>query len=217
MSVNLARTERLALADLLDKIGADEPTLCQGWDTGDLLAHLLVRDRRLDASAGMFVKPLAGHLATVSRSYRERPWAEQLTLLRSGPPFWNPMGWGPLDELTNGSEFFIHHEDARRGAPGWEPRLLDDETTATLTAMISSPALRMMTRGLPRPVSATLPDGRTVELKKPASDTDRSGMVTVAGEPGEILLWVSGRDACQVEVTGDDADVAAVTASRRSL
>lgn len=213
MRANLARTERSALADLLDKLGPNEPTLCEGWDTGDLMAHLLVRDRRPDASAGMFVKPLAGHLKSVAAQYAARPWAEQLVLLRSGPPPWNPMGWGRLDELTNGSEFFIHHEDARRGQPGWEPRVLDPGTEAALTALVASPALRMMTRVLPRPVTARLPGGRTVALKKPADDRP-SGAVTVSGDPGEILLWASGRDACRVELDGDQDDVAAVVSAR---
>ncbi|WP_037362695.1 TIGR03085 family metal-binding protein [Nakamurella lactea] len=218
MTANLARTERQALADLFDKLGPDVPTLCEGWDTGDLLAHLLVRERRIDASAGMFVKPLAGHLKSVTGQYRDRPWADQVALLRSGPPPWNPMGWGKLDELTNGSEFFIHHEDARRGVDGWEPRLLDDDVVAALTALVESSMMRMMVRRLPAGLTAQLPDGRSVVLKKPSgSDGTAASVVTVAGDPGEIVLWVAGRDACRVQLNGDESAVAAVVAARGGL
>lgn len=58
--MTLARSERSALADLLEQVGPAQPTLCAGWDTEDLLAHLLVRERRPDAAAGMLIIPLAG-------------------------------------------------------------------------------------------------------------------------------------------------------------
>src|SRR5690349_11008507 len=50
---NFARTERAALCDLLVTVGPDAPTLCEGWTTRDLAAHLAVRDRRPDAAAGI--------------------------------------------------------------------------------------------------------------------------------------------------------------------
>ena len=40
------------------------------------------------------------------------------------------------------------------------------------------------------------------------------GLVTVEGEPGEILLHASGRDAARVELHGEPADVAALKARR---
>ena len=41
-----AFAERLALADLMAEVGPDAPTLCGGWTTRDLAAHLLLRERR---------------------------------------------------------------------------------------------------------------------------------------------------------------------------
>src|SRR5690606_24047731 len=38
-----ARAERHALADLLMAVGPDAPTLCAGWTTAHLAAHLVVR------------------------------------------------------------------------------------------------------------------------------------------------------------------------------
>src|ERR1700731_945378 len=51
--VSYSREERLALCALLDKTGPDAPTLCEGWTTGDLAAHLVLRERRPDAAAGV--------------------------------------------------------------------------------------------------------------------------------------------------------------------
>ncbi len=57
--------ERAALCDTLDKYGPDAPTLCVGWTTLDLAAHLVAREARSDAALGLVVPPLAGHLQNV--------------------------------------------------------------------------------------------------------------------------------------------------------
>ena len=41
--VSYASDERAALCILLDKTGPDAPTLCEGWRTSDLAAHLVLR------------------------------------------------------------------------------------------------------------------------------------------------------------------------------
>src|ERR1700743_2358756 len=58
--VTYARDERLALCALLDRTGPDAPTLCEGWRTGDLAAHLVLREHRPDAAVGIMGGPLAG-------------------------------------------------------------------------------------------------------------------------------------------------------------
>ncbi len=40
---DFAPIERAALADLMAELGPDAPTLCEGWTTRDLAAHLVVR------------------------------------------------------------------------------------------------------------------------------------------------------------------------------
>ena len=49
---SLAARERARLADLLDEVGPDAPTCCEGWTTAHLAAHLVVRDGRPDALPG---------------------------------------------------------------------------------------------------------------------------------------------------------------------
>ena len=217
--MTLAQTERASLADLLAELGPDQPTLCEGWDTGDLLAHLLVRERRIDGAVGIVAKPLAGWTAHVSAGYKKRPWADQIQLLRSGPPVFSPLGWGSLDEKANGMEMFIHHEDARRGQPDWQPRVLDEATREALIPMISSP---LVVRGLKKvgvPLTARLtdePGQRDMPIVMvPSADLDIVGApqgVIAHGGVAEILLWLSGRSEVRIEFEGDPASVSAVRA-----
>ncbi len=70
--MSYSREERLALCGLLEKTGPDAPTLCEGWNTGDLAAHLVLRERRPDAAAGILGGPLAGYTTRVQNRIRER-------------------------------------------------------------------------------------------------------------------------------------------------
>ena len=58
----VAATERNALADLFLERGPDEPTLCGDWTTNDLLAHLVIRERRPDV-AGRRAMPSTSYVA----------------------------------------------------------------------------------------------------------------------------------------------------------
>jgi uncharacterized protein (TIGR03083 family) len=64
--------ERAALCDLLDELGPDQPTLCTGWQTRDLAAHLVVRERRPDAAPGILFAPLAGYTKRVQEPSASR-------------------------------------------------------------------------------------------------------------------------------------------------
>jgi uncharacterized protein (TIGR03085 family) len=209
--MNLARSERSALADLFVTLGPDQPTLCEGWDTKDLLIHLLVRERSPLGSVGGRVPLLKPFTDKAAAEYAKRPWSELIDEYRSGPPLWNPAVWGKVDELTNSGEMFIHHEDARRGQVGWEPRRFDAKTVAQLAKMVSSGLSKLAVRKARCGVVAELPGGRIVNLKS------GEPTVTVAGEPGELVLWLSGRDACNVDFSGDQAAVATLTAIKRGV
>lgn len=199
--MSLARTERAALAALFVELGPDQPTLDHGWQTKDLLNHLLVRERRPDAGLANVIPPLQRWTVAVTRSFDEQPWSDRVAAFRAGPPAWNPMGWGKIDEVANGAEMFIHHEDARRGQPGWTPRDLGPERTAELRGVLGSFFSKVALRKMSGGVVADLGDGRPLVLKKGEPSA------VIAGAPGEVLLWLSGRDAAQVRFTGDDRAV----------
>src|SRR3954470_15188156 len=118
-----ARAERRQLADLLQEVGPDQATLCAGWTTRDLAAHLVVRERRPDAMIGALIPPLAGHGEHVRLAKAAQPYSEILQEVRT-PPWWSPVSNPLVDRLTNTVEFFIHHEDVRRAAAGFTPRQL---------------------------------------------------------------------------------------------
>lgn len=209
--MSLARTERSALADLFAQVGPDQPTLCDGWQTRDLLAHLLVRERDPLGAAGSVVPPLHGFTEKAQDGYLARPWPDLIEQYRQGPPAWNPMGWGPLNDLANGNEMFIHHEDVRRGRPGWRPRELSAAQTAELTRSVSSVLSRLFVRKAGCGVQARIPGRDPIVLRK------GEPVVTLVGEPGEILLWLSGRDAVELEFEGDPAAVGGLRQLQRGF
>src|SRR5882724_7843309 len=106
----LAQTERVRFADVLESAGPDAPTLCTPWLTRDLVAHVILRERRPDAAPGIVFGPLAGHTQHVQDQLAGEPWPRLLETIRSRPP----LLIGPLDDLINTTEFYVHTEDVRR-------------------------------------------------------------------------------------------------------
>lgn len=192
-----AQAEREALCDLFLEVGPDAPTLCAGWTTRDLAAHLVVRDRRPDAIAGEFLKPLAAHGEKVRRAEAARPWPELVERVRSGPPRWNPMALGPVDQLANSIEYFVHHEDVRRARPTWSVRALSPELEDALAGPLGRMG-RILTRKAK--VGIVLePDGREPVRLRTGEPT-----ATIRGPIGEVVLYVYGRkDVAKVTLDGD--------------
>nr|WP_042185705.1 TIGR03085 family metal-binding protein [Kibdelosporangium sp. MJ126-NF4]CEL16835.1 hypothetical protein [Kibdelosporangium sp. MJ126-NF4]CTQ91937.1 hypothetical protein [Kibdelosporangium sp. MJ126-NF4] len=208
--MGLASDERERLSILFEEVGPDAPTLCEGWQTKDLAAHLVLRDRRPDAAGGILLSALAARAQRVQDEFAAKPWDELVELVRTGPPRWSPFAIKPLNELVNGAEYFIHHEDVRRAVPGWEPRPLGQSDQDQLWR-----TLRIMARrGYQRSVVGVLlrqPDGETIVGKRGPS------AVTVSGEPGELLLHAFGRDEARVEFSGDEVAVAEIKGTERSF
>lgn len=190
--------------------GPDAPTLCGAWTVRDLAAHLVVRERRPDASPGIMLKPFAGYLESVQAKAARRPFTELLADVRSGPPWWSPLK--PLDAVVNLTEMFVHHEDVRRGAPGWEPRDLpaadEDKLWSGLRRMG-----RMAYRKAQVTVELATPEGRRAVVHTKSG----TAQVTLTGKPSELLLHAFGRDEVRIETEGDSADVRAVLELDRSV
>jgi uncharacterized protein (TIGR03085 family) len=204
-----AQRERAALVETMRSVGPDAPTLCGDWTTRDLAAHLVVREGRLDATAGVAVPFLAGYTAKVQRQVTESTeWDELLDKIASGPPLYSPFKI--LDPVANLGEMFIHHEDVRRAQLDWEPRQLDDAMAKALGRGFPLMA-RLTLAKAPARVSLRTPDGKTL------ATVGRGPELTVTGEPQELLLFISGRDTVRLEFDGDAALVDAVRASRRGL
>ena len=210
--MSLTSNERAAICDSFEKFGPDAPTLCEGWNTRDLLAHMLVRERRPDAGAGLVVPFLRTHLANVTESFKAEPWNKMIKTFRDGPPILSVSAIPVVGDRFNLGEFFIHHEDIRRAQPDWVPR----ENSKELDDALWNP-FKMMGRMMFRksPVGVTLRSaGRDdIVVKK----GERS--VILVGLPGEIVIHGSGRplDKVHVVVQGDPADVKAFEASPRGM
>ncbi|WP_203723573.1 TIGR03085 family metal-binding protein, partial [Actinoplanes teichomyceticus] len=192
-----ARRERQSLADLLLSEGPDAPTLCAGWTTRDLAAHLVIRERRPDAAAGMFVPALHAYGERVRLARAALPYPELIDQVRR-PPVWSPVSNPLFDGLANTMEFFIHHEDVRRAAQRWEPRVLAAGHQAALwrsARLTSRLALRRL--GVPGEVTAT---------GFPPVRTGPAPQVRITGDAGELVLFFSGRQrAARVRIDGDPA------------
>ncbi|WP_181782620.1 TIGR03085 family metal-binding protein [Pseudonocardia pini] len=208
--MSLATTERAALSDTLAELGPDRPTLCEGWDTRDLLAHLLVRERQPWAAGGIVVPVLAPLTERGMAGYSDTPWEDMVAELRGGAPPWSPYRIGRLDEVANGAEFFVHHEDARRGAPGWEPRPADPERDAQLWTLVTKMG-RLLLRRSPVGVVVRRPEGASQVIRT------GPGLVTLVGDPGELVLHLFGRDEARVEIEGLPTDVAEYEGVSRGL
>ena len=206
-----AKRERLLLADLLESAGPDAPTLCEGWTTRDLAAHLVVRERRADAAGGMVIKPLASRLARVQAEFAAKPYEELLQLIRTGPPRMSPFVVKQVDEAANTLEFYVHAEDVRRAQPDWTPRELDPVFADALWSRIERVA-RLFGRRSPVGLVLRRPDGRTTVAHRGLP------VVTVTAEPGELALFLHGRqDAARVELGGDEEAVAAVRKAKLGI
>ena len=210
--MSLTSNERAAICDSFEEYGPDAPTLCEGWNTRDLLAHMLVRERRPDASAGMFVPFLGKHLEHVTESYKAEPWDTMIKTFRDGPPMLSVWAIPVLGDKMNLAEFFIHHEDIRRAQPEWAPRASSKEFDDALWN-----PFKMMGRMFFRksPVGVTLRSAGRDDIV--AKKGER--MVILVGLPGEIAIHAFGRplDKVNVVVQGDPADIEAFEASPRGM
>lgn len=191
------------------EVGPDAPTLCGDWTTRDLAAHLVVRERRLDAAPGIAIAALAGYTDKVQRqAAASSAYDELLDKIASGPPLYSPFK--VLDPVANMGEMYIHHEDVRRAQPDWEPRPLDESTVKALARSLPVMA-RLTLAKAPARVTLATPQGRDVAA------VGKGQPVTITGELQELLLFISGRDAVRLDFEGDPAAVEAVRANRRGL
>jgi len=217
--VSYAHDERMALCALLDEAGPGAPTLCEGWRTADLAAHLVMRERRPDAAAGLLGGPLAGHTRRVTQMLSSRtPFPHLVELIRSGPPPWSVYRLPGMEERLNLAEFFVHHEDVRRGADGWQPRELSKGLSDALWQRLS--ASKLLFRRSPVGVELARDDlnGGHGQRQVRMTARARTPVVTVTGHPSELILWALGRTgAAQVRLDGNTDAVRQLSTARRGV
>jgi uncharacterized protein (TIGR03085 family) len=204
--VTHSQNERHALCDLLAEVGPDQPTLCAGWQTADLAAHLVLRERRPDAGAGVMGGPVASYTRRVQARVAARySFAELIEMIRTGPPRLSMFGLPGADEKLNLVEYFVHHEDVLRARPDWQPRKVDPELVDVLWDRLK--LARLMMRKAPVGVELVRADPGRGRVRVTAKA--RTPVVTVTGDPVELTLWTMGRTSvARVQLDGADSDVA---------
>lgn len=200
--MSFQQKEREKLAHLLLKVGPDAPTLCEGWTTADLAAHLYLRERKPYLAGGYFLPAMKSLTDEAQAKVKQRQYSDVVDEWAAGPPVFLK----PVDKAMNTSEHFIHHEDVRRGGGEVVPR----EFSRAVEGDLLKAAKLMGNLSLGKvdvPVVLTPPNHPPLSLGGKRGVADQGDrVVRVSGDPGELLLWVTGRDAVEVEIDGDRAD-----------
>ncbi|MCC8926273.1 MULTISPECIES: TIGR03085 family metal-binding protein [Nocardiaceae] len=207
--MSLAQDERAELVRTMTAVGEDAPTLCGDWTARDLAAHLVVRERRLDAAPGIVLPFLSGYTEKVQAGAAAKPFDDLVAAIRTGPPLWSPFKL--LDPVINVGEMFVHHEDLRRAGPDWTQRTLSASLQNRLWTIAGLIGRRAYSAS-PVGVVFRSKDGRTKTVKKASGRH-----VVLTGEPSELLLHAFGRSAVVIEFEGTEADIAAVQGLDRSF
>lgn len=190
--------ERAELCDLFLVVGPDAPTLCEGWSTLDLAAHLVVREH--DPRSGLAI--LGGErFAKLERSLmdnaRSQGYGTLVDRLRAGPPLL-PWRLPVLRQVLNLTEWFVHHEDVRRAA-GKPPRDDRPDLDRTLWTMLRRASRLMLRKVRGAGVALDAPGFGEVPARGPGPS------VRLTGGPQELTLYLSGRrGAALVDITGPD-------------
>ena len=189
--------ERMELCDLLLELGPDASTLCEGWTTADLAAHLVLREhfhRWSDAQRA--TEKAKGLPSMVAR-------------LRAGAPL-IPWRVPRLRDIFNGLEYFIHHEDVRR-ANGREPRAPVADLEALSWRMAGFSARRLARAIRPYGLELVRPDG--ARRRYGSGET-----ATLTGPATELILYLGGRRSTAHVALGGGADaVAAVERTKMAI
>lgn len=205
--------DRAHLVDALETAGPDAPTLCAGWRSRHLAAHVVLREGSLLEAARLGLPFVQGPgeralQGLAERSADDAGWADLLARLAAGPRGVSPVAWG--GDKANLLELVIHTEDVRRGAGPAAPLERDPEHLDAVFDQLRL-AARLYYRGSDPGVVLVVPGGRRAKVRGPH---DGAGTVVVRGSVVDLALHASGRGAAaDVEIVGEPADVDALAAT----
>jgi uncharacterized protein (TIGR03085 family) len=204
--VTFAKSERAELCDLFDKVGPRAPTLCEGWDTHDLAAHLWIRETDPVGASGIVAKPLSSLYERRMAEIKQRwEYPELVDRVRRGPARFSIFAIPGVDEGANTTEFFIHHEDVRRAgdSPQTSRQLGDDveEWMWRRLKLLGRAWFRRVQVGvvLERLGSADA-DGAPETIRAVSG----ASTVTLVGSPSELMLYAHGRTkVAEIKLVGE--------------
>ncbi|MFN8077456.1 MAG: TIGR03085 family metal-binding protein [Kineosporiaceae bacterium] len=200
---------RAAFLEVLQAAGPTAPTLCEGWTAHDLAAHVVARERRPLADAGLVVPALAGWTERTRLPTARHSFPNLLEQVREGPGRFSPFSLPGVEGLANLVEFTVHLQDAARPAGVVVPQVAGLERAVVGQLRRQAPLHR---RRLPGPVVLRTADGERMWDVPPSPEP-----VVVTGPPVELLLFLTGRSAARVEIEGPAEAVARVRAASLGL
>lgn len=196
---SLSRRERVALCDLMDEVGPDAPTLCEGWSTYDLAAHLVLREGSPLSGVGLVFPPLERLTNRGMERLKSRvSYPDLVDRVREGPPLLSPFRPSAVDRAANAVEYYVHHEDVLRAQPGRQRREVDPRAQDSLwnrVGALGRLTARRATVGIEL-LRTDVADNRRIRSGEPT--------LVARGLPSELVLFVYGRgEHADVEVEGD--------------
>jgi uncharacterized protein (TIGR03085 family) len=208
-----AARERDALSNTLLAVGPDAPTLCEGWQARDLAAHLVLREHSFVGSMGIWLSPLKDRTARFQAELADEPWDQLVEKVRARPAIWHPARLNHrIESLFDNGEYFIHHEDLRRGDGEVRPRTLSADDQDALWRLLNGVG-KLAFRKSPVGIVAVVPGRSPVQLHRSGSR-----QVTLRGAVGEVVLTSYGRGrAADVEIDGSPEDILALHATQLGL
>jgi uncharacterized protein (TIGR03085 family) len=190
--------ERAELCDLFLAVGPEAPTLCQGWSTLDLAAHLVIRENDLRSGLAILGGERFAKLEhSLMDNARAQGYEHLIDRLRAGPPL-VPWRLPMLRQALNLAEWFVHHEDVRRPA-GEGPRRDRSDLDDALWTMLRRASRLMLRKVRGAGVALEAPGFGEVPARGPGPS------VRLTGGPQELTLYLNGRRrAAQVDITGPE-------------
>ena len=207
----LVTSERTALVQALADAGPSAPTLCEGWETRHLAAQLLLRESRPTLAAGVVGEPLEARTERHTNQLADeltgqRRYEKALRDFEALPGYLHMRTRFPgLDEAMNLVEYFVHTEDVRRAsladseqpAPRELAEGVQEKMWKVLRARARLMAGKRYPKGLVLEAPGYSPTVHTV-IAPPAGQV----ATVLTGEPGELVLYLFGREAAaRVEVS----------------
>lgn len=190
--------ERQDLVTTLRAAGPDAPTLCQGWQTRHLAAHLYLRLHRPGRIAAAMLPGGSDADALTLRLGQEHAdvsgYEALLERFAAEPDRFNPM------RLTGNRvhllEYVVHHEDVRRGAGPAPARELPAPMRRALWDQVRTMG-RLSQRRASDGVVLVVPDGPRAVVRR-----GQRGLAVIGSEV-ELALYLTGRrENVQVDLVG---------------
>ena len=199
--------ERHDMVDLMGELGPDAPTLCEGWTTRHLAAHLAIRERDLRAGPGIiFGGPFAGFTDKLMAKEMKRPYEDILVRVRTPPT--GPLSIPAVRSAMSFVEYLVHYEDVRR-ANGHAPRSDRPDLQVEAWKALSRLGPLMVRKAKTGRALKLVATGTTAGSKT----FGKGATVMITGEPVELLLYLEGRrSGAVVSIDGAAEDVAVVDA-----